>query len=203
MVEYEWGPIDRVGLEVEVPFTFSTPINRTPKDSIPADSVESFTVVGQGSFLVNEKRATSMAIGYIHEFLFSDLKQFGNTFINGHLFNPFFVVAKRWGNNFLTLLYTGPVVEQLKGMDKPAFSFEINSNIHYMIKGTRNFIGLEVNKQVIDQRMFATLRPQMRLGISEHFLIGIVACILVSRENERLSYFARIIWEPGNSKKKK
>lgn len=43
-----------------------------------------------------------------------------------------------------------------------------------------------------------TIRPQMRLEITDNLLIGIVAGIPVSKENERLSSFARLIWEPAH-----
>jgi hypothetical protein len=43
-----------------------------------------------------------------------------------------------------------------------------------------------------------TIRPQMRLGIADNLLIGIVGGIPVSRENERLSSFVRLIWEPAH-----
>ena len=29
----------------------------------------------------------------------------------GNIYNPFFVAAKRWGNNIHTLLYTGPAIQ--------------------------------------------------------------------------------------------
>lgn len=41
------------------------------------------------------------------------------------------------------------------------------------------------------------LRPQMRIGIAENLLIGIVAGIPVDRSQERLSTFVRLIWEPN------
>ena len=70
-----------------------------------------------------------------------------------------------------------------------------------MIMGTRNFIGLEFNKTFSDEDFDLTIRPQMRLGIADNLLIGIVAGIPVSRENQRLSSFARLIWEPGHHPK--
>ena len=41
-----------------------------------------------------------------------------------------------------------------------------------------------------------TLRPQMRVGIADNLMIGIVTGIPVKRENERISSFLRLIWEP-------
>ena len=76
--------------------------------------------------------------------------------------------------------------------------YDINTSFHYMISGTRNFIGVEFNKTV-DQRDFdMTLRPQMRISIAQNFMVGIVTGIPISKENERLSSFIRLIWEPGH-----
>lgn len=65
-----------------------------------------------------------------------------------------------------------------------------------MIDGTRNFIGLEFNKEFTSNDFDMTIRPQMRLGISENLLIGIVAGIPIKRENQRFSSFFRLIYEP-------
>lgn len=69
-----------------------------------------------------------------------------------------------------------------------------------MIPGTRNFVGVEFNKTVQNGDFDMTIRPQMRVGIADNFLIGIVTGIPVSRENERFSTFLRLIYEPGHKK---
>ncbi len=196
LIEYEWAPIDRLGLEVELPFTFYSAVNGTANDSIPSNQLNSIKIATQWSFFVNEPRATSMALGYINEFELSDFRNFGKPFIKGNVYNPFFVVAKRWGNNFHSLIYTGPMIEQNFNTNKFHTTYDINTSFHYMITGTRNFIGVEFNKTFDDKDFDMTIRPQMRLGIADNLLIGIVAGIPVSRENERLSSFVRLIWEP-------
>lgn len=201
LIEYEWAPIDRLGLEVELPFTFYSTVSGTEKDSIPSNRLNSLKLAAQWSFFVNVPMATSMALGYINELELSDFRNFGEPFFNGNIYNPFLVVAKRWGNNFHSLLYTGPKIEQHFGNNRFYTTYDINTSIHYMITGTRNFIGMEFNKTFDDGGFDMTLRPQMRLGIADNLLIGIVAGIPVSRENERLSSFVRLIWEPGHMKK--
>ena len=200
LVEYEWAPIDRLGLEVEMPFTFYSPINGTERDSVPSNRLNSLKLAAQWSFYVNEKRAASMALGYINEFELSTFNDFGNPFISGNVYNPFFVIAKRWGNNFHTLLYTGPMIVQHFETNEFHSSYDINSNVHYMISGTRNFIGIEFNKSFAPNDFDMTIRPQMRLGIADNLLIGIVAGIPVDRENEGISSFVRLIWEPKHKK---
>ena len=41
-----------------------------------------------------------------------------------------------------------------------------------------------------------TIRPQIRVEIINSILIGLVAGIPISKKNERLSTFVRLIWEP-------
>ncbi len=201
LIEYEWAPINRLGLEVELPFTFYSRINGTEMDSIPSNQLNSLKIAVQWSFFVNEPMATSMAFGYINEFELSDFRNFGKPLIKGNVYNPFFVVAKRWGNNFHSLIYTGPLIEQNFNTNKFHTLYDINTSFHYMISGTRNFIGIEFNKTLDNGDFDMTMRPQMRLGIADNLLIGIVGGIPVSRENERLSSFVRLIWEPKHKQK--
>jgi len=201
LIEYEWAPIDRLGFEVELPFTFYSPQSGVSRDSVLSNSLNSIKIATQWSFFVDEPMATSMAIGYINEFELSDFRNFGSPFIKGNIYNPFFVIAKRWGNNFHSLIYTGSMIEQNFSTNKFHTTYDINTSFHYMITGTRNFIGVEFNKTFDNNDFDMTIRPQMRLGIAENLLIGIVAGIPVSRENERLSSFIRLIWEPKHKHK--
>lgn len=203
LVEYEFAPIDRLGFEVELPFLIYAPQGEIPKDSIPSSKMESLKLGTQWTFLVNEKAATSMALGYIHEFEFGSFQEFGNPLFTGNVYNPFLIVAKRWGTNFHSLIYTGPVFEQHFKDNSWHSSHELNASAHYMIPGTDNFIGVEFNQQFAQGDFDMTIRPQMRVGITENLLVGIVAGIPVDRENERFSSFVRLIWEPSGFHKRK
>lgn len=200
LVEYEWAPIDRLGMEIELPFTFYYPLANDVQ--APNSKLNGLKLAAQYSFLVSEKYKTSLAIGYIHEFEMTEFKNYdSDRFFKGNLYNPFFVAAKRWGDNFHTLLYTGPVFEQSLKNNSWHTNYQINSNFHYMISGTRNFIGIEFNKEVNHNKDFdMIIRPQMRVGIADNLMIGIVTGIPVKRENERFSSFLRLIYEPGHNK---
>lgn len=199
LVEYEWAPIDRLGLEIELPFKFYTPQTGVQQDSIPSGSLESLKMATQWTFMVSESLQTSMALGYIHEFEFSSFREFGSPLFKGQLYNPFLVAAKRWGQNWHTLIYTGPSIEQSFMHNDFNLTYEWHSSLHYMVTGTRNFIGVEINKYLHDSDFDMTVRPQMRLGISESLMLGIVGGIPVQRENQRFSIFLRLIWEPGHN----
>lgn len=198
LVEYEWAPINRLGFEVELPFTFYSPSGSSKSSSTPSSRLNSLKVATQWSFFVNQKMATSMAIGYINEFELSDFKNFGNPIIVGNIYNPFLVVAKRWGDNFHSLVYTGPKIEQNFETDAFHTNFEINTSFHYMIPSTKNFLGVEFNKTVANQDFDMTIRPQMRVSVADNLLIGVVVGVPISKENTRLSSFLRLIWEPGH-----
>jgi hypothetical protein len=127
-----------------------------------------------------------------------EFKEFGNGSIwAGNVFNPFFVIAKRWGSNFHTLLYTGPYLERFKNVRND--SWQINASFHYMIAGSHSFIGLETNMDVWKNKFVGVFRPQMRLVISDELMLGIVVGIPANFQTERLSSFLRLIYEPGGT----
>jgi len=198
LVEYEWAPIDRLGFEIEVPLTvFSSRGELSKSLEKPSNRIESIKLATQWTFLVSEKAKTSLALGYIHEFEFVDLNNLSfRQLFKGNIYNPIFIAAKRWGSNYHTLIYTGPRIEK-EFNQKSHVSYDIHTNFHYMITGTRNFIGLEVNKEIHNGKLDATIRPQMRIGLSESIMVGIVTGIPLSRQNNGISSFVRIIYEPG------
>ncbi len=198
LVEYEWAPIDRLGLEVELPFSFFDPTENGA--NAPSSKLQSLKLAAQYTFLVSEKHKTSMAFGYLHEFELTDFKSYSSSsFYSGNIYNPFFIAAKRWGNNFHTLIYTGPQFIQHFNSNSWETIWQFNTNFHYMISGTRNFLGVEFNKELNNNGDFdMVMRPQMRVGVTDNLLIGIVTGIPIARENERFSTFLRIIYEPGH-----
>jgi hypothetical protein len=197
LIEYEWAPIDRLGLEVELPVSLYSFRNGNRDGKIPSNKLESLKVAGQYTFLVSEKRNTSLAFGYIHEFELVGFDRLGKEdAFRGNIFNPFLIAAKRWGSNYHTLIYTGPRIEKAYG-GRAEIGYEVNYNLHYMVTGTRNFIGLEVNQEIHNGKSIATLRPQMRVGLAENLMVGIVSAIPISQTDAGLGSFVRLIYEPG------
>jgi hypothetical protein len=199
LIEYEWAPVNRLGLEVELPFTFYYPLNSDGADAAPGNKLNGLKLAAQWSFFVSERMKTTLALGYLNELEFPDFRDYrSRPFLKGNVYNPFFVAAKRWGNNFHTLIYTGPRIEHHFADGHIHAVYDLHTNFHYMIPGTRNFVGVEFNKNFTADDFDMTIRPQMRLGIADNLLIGIVTGIPISRENERFSSFLRIIYEPGH-----
>lgn len=196
LVEYEWAPLNRLGLEVELPFTFYP---SSKNGSAPGSKLNGLKLAAQYSFFVSEKMKTSMAIGYINEFELTDFNKYSSDkLFTGNVYNPFFVAAKRWGNNFHTLIYTGPSIQQHFEHNEVLTTWQINPSFHYMISGTRNFIGIEFNQEIIHKNFDMVIRPQMRVEITDHLMIGIVTGIPINKENERFSSFLRLIYEPAH-----
>lgn len=194
LIEYEWAPIDRLGLEIELPFSFY--YRNEEGGDVPQSRLNSLKLASQWSFFVSEKYKTSMALGYLHEFEIVPFQQYGSEpFYDGNIYNPFFVAAKRWGQNYHTLIYAGPQFIQNYSQSNYT-NWQINTNFHYMIPGTRNFIGVEFNKDFSGGDFDMIIRPQMRLEVRDDLMIGIVTGIPFKRENERFSSFIRIIYEP-------
>lgn len=197
LVEYEWAPIDRLGFEVEVPVSiFSTRGRQDVAREVPENRIESLKLATQWTILVSEKAQTSVALGYIHEFEFVDLNRMGSELFRGNVYNPFLIAAKRWSSNYHTLIYTGPrIVKEFN--HRSEFAYEIHTNFHYMITGTRNFIGVEINKEIHNGELRAVMRPQMRVGLADNLMIGIVTGIPILNANQGMSSFIRLIYEPG------
>lgn len=198
LVEYEWAVANRVGLEIELPFSFTKPLFDTPASDVPNSKLEGLKTAIQYSFLVSPKYKSTLAIGYINELEFTSFKEYGNSsFLKGNVYNPFLVAAKRWGQKYHTLLYTGPKFEHSFKDKKLETSYEFNFSLHYMIGGSRNFIGIENNVEKDHEGYEYIIRPQMRVGLADNLLIGIVTGIPILTEKQRFSTFIRLIYEPG------
>lgn len=197
LVEYEWAPIDRLGLEIELPVTIFSAVTSDLDSIKPSNRLESIKMAAQWSFFVSQKYRTSLAIGYINEFEIVDLDKIGTTaFFTGNVFNPFLVAAKRFGRNWHSLIYTGPQLTYHFNNGSWDRQYELHTNIHYMIPDSRNFVGLEINSYFHNSGSLVTLRPQMRLSINEQLLVGIVTGIPLNNRQEGLSTFVRLIYEP-------
>jgi hypothetical protein len=66
LMEYEWAPVNRLGFEVELPFSIYYAAN--DNGTAPRTKLNSLKLTTQYTFLVSDKQKTSMALGYIHEF---------------------------------------------------------------------------------------------------------------------------------------
>ncbi len=200
LVEYEWAPINRLGLEIELPVSIYSPNIRDRRNSQPSDRLEGLKTAAQYTFLVNKKHQTSMALGYINELEFYDLdKLSGSRMLLGNLYNPFLVVAKKLSPKLHSLIYTGPEINQHFKTSHWHTRYAMNTSLHYMLPESRNFVGVEVNKSVQHGNFDMVVRPQMRVSIMDNLIVGLVAGVPVYKQHERMSCFFRLIYEPSHN----
>lgn len=79
----------------------------------------------------------------------------------------------------------------------------VNTNFHYMIPSSGNFVGIEINKEVFQKDFDITLRPQMRITLSNSLKLCLVGGITINNPKQRLSVFSRLIYEPDSRRKSK
>lgn len=194
LVEYEFAPIDRLGLEVEADFSFYD--GYANGETTPGNRMDGLKLSAQYSFYVSPKYKTTLAVGYAHTFELTDFDNYGNgKFVQELVYSPFFVAAKRWGNSFHTLILLGPDIKQNLNTDYTDVDWQFNTSFHYEIPNTSNFLGVEFNKAVVNDKFEMTMRPQAKLQLNEALALGIVTGFPLTKSEEKFSTFFRVIYE--------
>lgn len=194
LAEYEFAPLNRLGLEIETDFIFYR--RTTSEIAIPENSLENLRLSAQYSFYVSTKYNTTLALGYTQVFDFTDFKSYDDSqFVTGLVYSPFFVAAKRWGNNFHTLLLTGPLFRHDFHTDFTDVDWQINLSFFYSIPNSSHFVGIEFNKQLENGHLDMVMRPQAKLQINHDLAIGFVAGFPLTKSENGFSSFFRVIYE--------
>lgn len=197
LVEYEFAPVNRLGFEIEVPFTFSLGTHN-PKEPLPGNRLDGLKLATQYTFLVSPRFNTSAAIGYMNEFELTSFNKYGKEqIVRANLMHPFLVIAKSWKNNFHTMLITGPEWEKEMHSHGTELYFHANGSIHYAAPATKSVIGVEINTLISKDFTSVVLRPQMRVTVSKTSKVGLVAGIPMDTRYDSYSFFVRWIYEPG------
>ncbi|GGB82166.1 hypothetical protein GCM10011325_07110 [Dyadobacter sediminis] len=196
-VEYEFSPLNRLGLEVEVPFALYKTTHVHEGNDVPRNRIEGMKLAAQYTFLVSEKNQMSMAGGYMHEFRAHSFYSMshGRGMLKGNSVSPFFIVAKKFGNRINTMIYTGPEWEFTPEESKKELYYQINASMHYVLSDG-NFVGLEVNDEFSSMSRRTVLRPQMKLILASNLALGLVTGIPTNFHAEGMSFMARVIFEP-------
>lgn len=204
-IEYEFAPANRLGFEVEVPFSFyHTNGIEDSQDEVPHHRLDGIKTAIQYTCWVSSKYKTSVALGYMNELKLHSFKtMFERTdLIKGNVYNPFFIVAKRWGAHLHSLLYTGPVWEQEFVSGDVNCLLMFNASVHYVIPGTSHFFGVEWNQELGGgDRALTVVRPQAKLKLFNGLSLGMLTGIPLSFDSQRISFMARLIYEPQKKAK--
>ncbi len=202
-IEYEFAPVNRLGMELEIPFDiYDSRVRQPGQGKIPKSRIESIKPAVQYTFLVSPTRQTSLAIGYIHHFnlhSFYSIRQQHDIF-KGNAYNPFVVAAKKWGTSIHSLINTGPLWEHASEDRKTYFYYQVNASLYYMIPNTSNFLGVEVNQMYARDESIVVVRPQVKIAISPNLALGLVTGIPLHSKAEGVSGMFRLIYEPPQRK---
>lgn len=194
LTEYEFAPVDRLGLEVEADFSFYN--NRKNEAKKMNNELEALRFSSQYSFYVSEKSQTTLAVGYSQILDFNDFKNFDDKqIVVGTNYNPFFIAAKRWGNNWHTLLFFSPILEESFEHDEWGMRWEFNSSIYYNLPGTGHYVGLEFNEALEHDEFSMVIHPEVKLKVNEQLAVGLVNGFSVNHHSENFSLFGRLIYE--------
>ena len=193
LVEYEFAPVNRLGMELEVPLVFHNAANTEVNAHHGDDGLEGIKAAVQYSFYVSEKYQTTLAVGYIFETRRKGFDLFHQT---GSIHNPFFIVAKKWSSQFHSLLYTGPSYEYDRETGQTTTALLLNTSVHYVLPGKKNFIGMELNQEIHDHHVETMIRPQVKMILSKQTALGLALGIPAGDNERTLDFLVRLIYEP-------
>lgn len=196
-VEYEFSPFNRLGLEIEIPFNYHNAERIHTGEALPNEKIEGIKFAAQYTFLVSDQYQLSMAGGTIYELGLHSFKTMSGSkkVLKGNDINPFLIVAKRWGKQFHSMLYTGPVVHTGFEEQKSDVVLQTNVSVHYQLPHSGHLLGVELNNEWGADRMETVVRPQLKVRLHAGFALGVATGIPVNYKNEGLSFMARLIYE--------
>lgn len=203
LVEYEFAPADRLGVEVEIPFSVHFRTDHRNPAELPAAGINGIKTAVQYTFFVSPALNLSMAAGCANDLEFRLEKTEGRWRLNPENgLQPFGVVAKSWAQGrFHTLLYIAPALGVGLRTGHVQKELLVNANLHYRFPQSRNVVGIEVNQTYGFPQVGVVLRPQVKVNLSKGIALGVVTGIPVSGKDEGPSLFCRLIYEPQGKKK--
>lgn len=194
-IEYEFAPVNRLGVELEIPFQFQSSNHKEGYNSAPRNKIEGIKPAIQYTFLVNKKARLSMAAGGIYELRLHSFASIQDNLglIKGNSYNPFLIVAKRWGRNLHSMVYMGPEFYKDFESHHNESAYLLNLSMHYMVDN--NFIGIEMNQEFENHEIITVLRPQAKVQLTKNVGLGIATGIPIAHETNGYSFVARMIYE--------
>lgn len=194
LVEYEFAPIHRLGLEIEADYvTYNQAQTGT---TAPANRLEALRLSSQYSFYVNPEMQMTMAVGYTQIFECTPFADWNTSqVLEGTVYNPFFIAAKRWGANWHTLAYLSPMLRDNWLENQQQFIGQINTSVHYQFPNTSHFVGVEMNQEISKNAYEFMLRPQAKYKVNQDLAVGVVYGIPLKSDELKSSAFIRLIYE--------
>ncbi len=201
-IEYEFAPLNRLGFEVEVPFTLYRSYleeGQRETSAVPHNRIEGVKLATQYTFLVSGKHQLSMAAGYMHELVthsFYTISQ-RHSLWKGHRMTPFLIIARKWGANIHSMLYTGPEFDLVNHGGPAEMYYQANLSMHYVLPHSGHFIGLEMNQETAKHFYSLVFRPQVKIKLADGLALGLVTGLpLHMNSGNSISFLTRLIYEP-------
>lgn len=195
-VEYEFAVANRWGMELEADFSFYKANHSDQLAQIPRNRVEGLKWANQYTFLVSDRWQISMAFAFVHEFRFHSFYSIRHQhqLMKGTAENPVFIVAKRWGKHFHSLVYTGPEWVFSPGKGNDYLGYQLHTSIHYAWNGG-HFFGIECNQEKDMMGWHTVLHPQMKLALARNVAIGLITGMPLGNTTEKISLITRLVVE--------
>ncbi|MBW8683589.1 HAEPLYID family protein [Chitinophaga rhizophila] len=187
-LEYEQAIAERLGFEVQLPFSFYQPkSNPVPGEELPKNRMEGLKLGLQYTVAVLPAVQTSVAVAITHETYFHSfrtMKQKGGI-MKGSSENIALIAAKRWGRHFHTMIHTNYEWMNLTG-NKGNSYINHDISIHYQFE-RRYVLGLEyICRNNIKEE--ATIYPQARLALNKLAECTLAAQIPVDKTKEGIHF---------------
>lgn len=195
MVEYEFVPVDYLGLEIVLPYSlyFNNELAQVPR---PDNQMEFLQWASQLTFYVNEAKGISMAFGFrnVFEIERPEVSDSNFNFENINYY-PFLIFAKNWRDKYFFLFSGGPEFTQELEPRDWELAYNANSNFHYAFSEKGHMVGLELNKWIKEDKFEMYVRPQVIFKLWDDYILGIAPGIPVGIEEDRWSMFVRFAYE--------
>ena len=206
LIEYDFAPIDKLGFEIEVPFTFvqekhALPVtdqHSVPEEGSAPSNAMALRIGFNYALFASQEAKTSISVGYFNEFELTPFKHFGKPLLEGNVYNPFIAVAKIWGTRFHTMIYTGTATKQSFEHHETVTAVRFNTILTYRIgkANKESFVGIECNQTwAYGVSGLMVLRPQAQIQVTEKCKLGFVLGVPVATSNHlNASGFMRLIY---------
>ncbi|GAB3747041.1 HAEPLYID family protein [Spirosoma pomorum] len=194
-VEYEFAPINRLGMEVELPFQLTVPADNPETPATATFRLHSVKTSIQWTYAVIVPWQTSLAVGYTNELVVNAGGQAGKSVFTAEEGHPFLVAAKKWGQRWNTLVYAALGGQLPHQGALRSSGYELNLALHYVIPRNKAFLGVELYQYQNGPQRERLIRPQVRVALKNNLLVGLVASLPLTG-SEGPSSFVRLIYEP-------
>lgn len=197
-LEFEYAPIDNLGFELLLPYNvyFNNDLSLVER---PENKLEFLQWSAQFTFLTSYSNKISMAIGFTNSFEMESperkLNQNKGVDLKTVLYHPFLTFAKNWSNRYFLTFSGGPDIAQELEPKEWGIGARLNTSFHYGFSEQDHYLGLELNKEILEGSLEMFIRPQVTLQLGEKLKLGAAVGLPAWIEDSSWSAFIRLAYE--------